>query len=165
MSSRATTIEGKTVLVTGANRGLGRALVEEALGRGAERAYAASRQPSAHADPRVTPLILDVTNATQIQQAVESVASLDILINNAGISLPDDLSDRAAIEQHLAVNLFGTWGGGRKWLSDRGIDFEFVYFGELPVNMSGFADFGAALLKSRAAIFFVAAWYMTAEPA
>ena len=104
MSSNATTIEGKTVLVTGANRGLGRALVEEALGRGAKRVYAASRQPLGHADARVTPLILDVTNATQIQQAAESVASLDILINNAGISLPDDLSDRAAIEQHLAVN-------------------------------------------------------------
>jgi NAD(P)-dependent dehydrogenase (short-subunit alcohol dehydrogenase family) len=110
MSSKATTIEGKTVLVTGANRGLGRALVEEALGRGAKRVYAASRQPLGHADARVTPLILDVTNATQIQQALESVASLDILINNAGISLPDDLSDRAALEQHLAVNLFGTWG-------------------------------------------------------
>ena len=44
------------------------------------------------------------------RRAVESVESLDILINNAGVALYDDLSDRAALEQHLAVNLFGTYG-------------------------------------------------------
>jgi NAD(P)-dependent dehydrogenase (short-subunit alcohol dehydrogenase family) len=104
------TIADKTVLVTGANRGIGQALVEEALRRGAKRVYAGTRQPLAHADERVTPLTLDVTNAAQIQAAVESVESLDILINNAGVALYDDLSDRAAIEQSLAVNLFGTWG-------------------------------------------------------
>jgi NAD(P)-dependent dehydrogenase (short-subunit alcohol dehydrogenase family) len=104
------TIADKTVLVTGANRGIGQALVDEALRRGAQRVYAGTRQPLAHADGRVTPLTLDVTNAAQIQAAVESVESLDILINNAGVALYDDLSDRAAIEQSLAVNLFGTWG-------------------------------------------------------
>ena len=51
-------IADKTVLVTGANRGLGRALVEEALSRGAKRVYAASRQPMVVPDERVTPLIL-----------------------------------------------------------------------------------------------------------
>jgi NAD(P)-dependent dehydrogenase (short-subunit alcohol dehydrogenase family) len=102
------TIEDKVVLVTGANRGIGRALVEEALARGARRVYAGTRQPLAHADGRVTPLILDVTDAAQIQAAVEAVESLDILINNAGVALYDDLSDRATIEAHLAVNLFGT---------------------------------------------------------
>jgi len=51
-----------------------------------------------------------VTDAAQIQAAVESVESLDILINNAGIALYDDLSDRAVLDQHLAVNLFGTYG-------------------------------------------------------
>jgi NAD(P)-dependent dehydrogenase (short-subunit alcohol dehydrogenase family) len=101
-------IEDKVVLVTGANRGIGQALVEEALARGARRVYAGTRQPLAHPDERVTPLILDVTNATQIQAAVEAVESLDILINNAGVALYDDLSDKATIEQHLAVNLFGT---------------------------------------------------------
>ncbi|MDT4949618.1 MAG: hypothetical protein QOJ37_2213 [Pseudonocardiales bacterium] len=103
------TIEDKVVLVTGANRGIGRALVEEALARGARRVYAGTRQPLAHADGRVTPLILDVTDAAQIQAAVEAVESLDILINNAGVALYDDLSDRATIEAHLAVNLFGTY--------------------------------------------------------
>lgn len=103
-------IADRAVLVTGANRGIGRALVEEALRRGAKRVYAGTRQPLAHSDGRVAPVTLDVTNAAQIQEAVESVESLDILINNAGIALYDDLSDRAVIEQHLAVNLFGTYG-------------------------------------------------------
>jgi len=116
MSTKAITIEGRVVLVTGANRGIGQALVEEALRRGAKRLYAGTRQPLAHRDPRVTPLTLDVTNAAQIQAAVEKVESLDILINNAGLALVDDLGDRAALEQHLAVNLFGTYGVTRAFL-------------------------------------------------
>src|SRR5256885_3071078 len=104
------TIADRAVLVTGANRGIGQALVEEALRRGARRVYAGTRQPLAHTDRRVTPLTLDVTNAAQIQAAVDKVESLDILINNAGVALFDDLSDRAALERHLAVNLFGMYG-------------------------------------------------------
>src|SRR5258708_38812068 len=99
------TIADKTVLVTGANRGIGQALVEEALRRGAKRVYAGTRQPLVHSDGRVTPVTLDVTDPAQIQAAVAQVESLDVLINNAGIALFDDLSDPAAIEQHLAVNL------------------------------------------------------------
>jgi NAD(P)-dependent dehydrogenase (short-subunit alcohol dehydrogenase family) len=104
------TIEGKTVLVTGANRGIGQALVAEALSRGAKRVYAGTRQPLAHPDTRVTPLTLDVTSASQIRAAAGQVDSLDILINNAGLAPYDDLSDRAVLEQTLAVNLFGTYG-------------------------------------------------------
>ena len=103
-------ISGKAVLVTGANRGIGRALVEEALKRDASRVYAATRQPFRHSDARVTRLILDVTDARQIQACVEKVESLDLLINNASINLSDDLSDRSVLEQHLAVNLFGPYG-------------------------------------------------------
>jgi NAD(P)-dependent dehydrogenase (short-subunit alcohol dehydrogenase family) len=110
VSGSTTTLRGATVLVTGANRGLGQALVEEALTRGATRVYAASRTPFTHPDARVTTLIIDVTDVGQIETAAGEIESLDILINNAGVSLPDDLSDRAALEQHLAVNLFGTWG-------------------------------------------------------
>jgi len=103
------TIEGKTVLVTGASRGIGRALVEEALARGAARVYAGMRQPVEYPDGRVTPLILDITSPEQIREAAAQVGSLDILINNAGVFLYDDLSDRAALERHLAVNLYGTY--------------------------------------------------------
>ena len=110
------TIEGKSVLVTGANRGIGQALAEEALRRGAGRVYAGTRQPLAHPDRRITPLALDVTSAAQIQLAAGRVDSLDLLINNAGVALYDDLADRGALEQHLAVNLFGTYDVTRAFL-------------------------------------------------
>ncbi|MGA9160635.1 MAG: SDR family NAD(P)-dependent oxidoreductase [Actinomycetota bacterium] len=110
------TIGGKAILVTGANRGLGQALVEEALSRGAKRVYAGTRKPLQHPDERVTPVILDVTDVAQIRQAVRRVGPLDILINNAGLGLFDDLSDRALLEQHLAVNLFGTYGVTKAFL-------------------------------------------------
>jgi NAD(P)-dependent dehydrogenase (short-subunit alcohol dehydrogenase family) len=103
-------LKNKAILITGANRGIGRALVEESLGRGAKRVYACTRQAFIHSDERLRPVIMDVTNAKQIADALESVAVLDILVNNAGIDLHDDLSDRAGIERHLAVNLFGTHG-------------------------------------------------------
>src|SRR5437867_12774259 len=109
MSAKGMAIEGKAVLVTGANRGLGQALVEEALRRGAARVYAGTRQPLVHPDERVIPLNLDTTNAAQIQGAREKVESLDVLINNAGVDLQGELGDRAALERHLAVNLFGTY--------------------------------------------------------
>jgi len=111
------TIADKAVLVTGANRGIGQALVAEALSRGAKRVYAATRRPVTHSDSRVTPVTLDVTNAAQIQGAVDEIESLDILVNNAGLALDDDLSDPSVLERHLAVNLFGTYSVTRAFLS------------------------------------------------
>lgn len=109
LEMNGTTITGKSMLVTGSNRGIGQALVEEALRRGAEQVYAGARRPLIHPDPRVTPVILDVTDAAQIQAAAERVESLDVLIDNAGVALYDDLTDRGALEQSFAVNLFGPW--------------------------------------------------------
>jgi NAD(P)-dependent dehydrogenase (short-subunit alcohol dehydrogenase family) len=97
----------KVILITGANRGIGRALLDEALRRGAKRVYAATRSQLQHPDNRVTPLTLDVTSASQIQRAANEVATLDLLINNAGVAVYDDLSNLDVIEQHLAVNFFG----------------------------------------------------------
>ena len=77
--------------------------------RGATRVYAGTRQPLAHSDGRVTPLTLDVTDAAQIQAAVKGVESLDLLVNNAGLGLYEDVGDRAELEQQLAVNLFGPY--------------------------------------------------------
>jgi NAD(P)-dependent dehydrogenase (short-subunit alcohol dehydrogenase family) len=101
-------LEKKTVLITGANRGIGRALVDEALRRGAKRVYAGTRSALQNTDKRVTPLTLDVRSVSQIQRAVDEVDTLDVLINNAGIAIYDDLSKLDVIEQHLAVNLLGT---------------------------------------------------------
>ena len=102
-------IADKTVLVTGASRGIGQALTDEALRRGARRVYAAARRPAAHPDERVTPLRMDVTDAAQVQAAAMRVGWLDLLINNAGLALFEGLGDRATLERHLAVNLFGTY--------------------------------------------------------
>ena len=100
-------LEKKTVLITGANRGIGRALVDEALRRGAKRVYAGARNALLNTDKRVTSLTLDVTSVSQIQRAVDGVGALDVLINNAGVAIYDDLSKLDVIEQHLAVNLLG----------------------------------------------------------
>lgn len=102
-------VADKTVLVTGANRGIGKALVDEALRRGARRVYAGTRGVFSPPDERVVPVQLDVTNPAQIRAAAETANSLDLLINNAGIAVYDDLSDPAVLERHLAVNLFGTY--------------------------------------------------------
>jgi len=109
-------IAQKTVLITGANRGIGRALVQEVLRRGAKRVYAGTRGTLDIADERVTPVTLDVASAEQIQRAVNEVDSLDILINNAGIALYDDLSKSDAVEQSLAVNFFGPFNVTRAFL-------------------------------------------------
>ncbi len=69
-------ITNKTVLITGANRGIGKALVDEALRRGAKKIYAGMRTPVQHPDKRVIPLTLDVTSAAQIQRAVDEADAL-----------------------------------------------------------------------------------------
>jgi NAD(P)-dependent dehydrogenase (short-subunit alcohol dehydrogenase family) len=84
-------IEGRVALVTGANRGIGRALVEALLERGARKVYAATRKPEALADlvstseGRVVPLLLDITNAAQVRQAAGQANDIDLLVNNAGV--------------------------------------------------------------------------------
>jgi NAD(P)-dependent dehydrogenase (short-subunit alcohol dehydrogenase family) len=100
-------IEDKTILITGANRGIGRALMDEALRRGAKKVYAGTRSALEIADKRVTPVSLDVTDTREVEQAVEQVGSLDVLINNAGIAVYDDLTNFEVIEKHLAVNFLG----------------------------------------------------------
>jgi NAD(P)-dependent dehydrogenase (short-subunit alcohol dehydrogenase family) len=104
-----TEISGKSVLVTGANRGIGRALVDEALRRGADRVYAGTRGGWTHPDERVVQLTFDVTDTAAIRAAAKETGSLDVLVNNAGIALYDDLTDREALERQLAVNLFGPY--------------------------------------------------------
>jgi NAD(P)-dependent dehydrogenase (short-subunit alcohol dehydrogenase family) len=100
-------IENKTILITGANRGIGRALVHEALRREAKRVYAGTRRALQNTDKRVMPLTLDVTSVSQIQRAADEVDTLDVLINDAGIAIYDDLSNLDVIERHLAVNFLG----------------------------------------------------------
>lgn len=84
-------IEGRVALVTGANRGIGRALVEALLARGARKVYAAARRTETLADlraaapERVVPLRLDVTQPAQVRLAVTQAGDVDLVVNNAAI--------------------------------------------------------------------------------
>lgn len=109
-------IANRTVLITGANRGIGRALANEALQRGAKRVYAGTRGALHITDERVTPVTLDVTNDAQIEKAARETDGLDLLINNSGIAPYDDLSNPLVIEQTFAVNLFGVYKVSRAFL-------------------------------------------------
>jgi NAD(P)-dependent dehydrogenase (short-subunit alcohol dehydrogenase family) len=109
-------IADKTILITGASRGIGRALIDEALRRGARRVYAGTRGPLPHADARVTAVKLDVTSAADIQRAAGAIDSLDILVNNAGIAPYDDLGNAEVLERTFAVNLFGVLNVTRAFL-------------------------------------------------
>jgi NAD(P)-dependent dehydrogenase (short-subunit alcohol dehydrogenase family) len=108
-------IEDSVALVTGANRGLGRAFVSELLRCGAARVYAAVRQPAAVAGMwpgrPVVPVELDITDATQVAVAAARCRDVSLLVNNAGVLTPQPLLGADTMEgayQDMAVNYFGT---------------------------------------------------------
>lgn len=105
-----TTIHDRTVLVTGANRGLGRAFVAEALARGARTVYATARDAATVPEhPRVVPVELDVTDPESVYAAAEYVGDLGILINNAGIHVGESplTGDLGGMRRELETNLYG----------------------------------------------------------
>jgi NAD(P)-dependent dehydrogenase (short-subunit alcohol dehydrogenase family) len=113
-----TKIKGRVALVTGANRGIGLALVEALLQRGARKVYAGARKPETLAElaaldgGRVVPLRLDVTDAAQVGHAAAEAGDVDLLINNAGVvagvfaGFDDAIWVDAARQEH-ETNLIG----------------------------------------------------------
>jgi NAD(P)-dependent dehydrogenase (short-subunit alcohol dehydrogenase family) len=105
-----TPIQGAAALVTGGNRGFGRALVDELLERGAAKVYATSRsaQPRRE-DDRIVPLILDVADDASVAAAAQAAPDVSILVNNAGISLATPIlkAPLSEIRDELETNLFG----------------------------------------------------------
>lgn len=83
------TIAGTTALVTGANRGLGKAYVHHLLDRGASRIYAAARNPDTIevSDDRIVPIRLDVTHSSDVTAAAAHCGDVAVLVNNAGAML------------------------------------------------------------------------------
>jgi NAD(P)-dependent dehydrogenase (short-subunit alcohol dehydrogenase family) len=104
-------IRNAYVFVTGANRGLGLALVREALSRGARKVYAAARDPRAIAMEGVIPVRLDVTRPEDSAAAARACGDVDIVINNAGIALSGGFLRDAGVDDMRAMletNFFGT---------------------------------------------------------
>ena len=110
---KAQRIEGAIALVTGANRGIGRALTEALLARGVRKVYATARNPESLRvlrDARVVPLRLDVTDADQIRAAGEAASDVEVVFNNAGVLLAGGIANSTTLDQarrEMEVNYFG----------------------------------------------------------
>ena len=109
MYDSATQIDGGVALVTGGNRGFGRALVDELLDRGAAKVYATARTPHVARDERIVPLVLDVTDDRSGAEAAHAAPDVSIVVNNAGVSLRTALLDSPIddIRRELETNVFG----------------------------------------------------------
>lgn len=103
-------LDGRIVLVTGANGGLGEQFVVQALERGARRVYAAARSPKQWDDARVQALTLDITRSDDIAGAVAAASDVNLLINNAGIAPAGDFitGPAAELRRIFETNFFGT---------------------------------------------------------
>jgi NAD(P)-dependent dehydrogenase (short-subunit alcohol dehydrogenase family) len=102
-------IKGATVVVTGGQRGLGKAIVDEFLRRGAAKVYATARTPKPSTDPRVVSVALDVTKADSVAALAITASDADIVINNAGVLGAAQLltSDIDEVREVFETNYFG----------------------------------------------------------
>jgi NAD(P)-dependent dehydrogenase (short-subunit alcohol dehydrogenase family) len=104
-----TSIEGAVALVTGGQRGIGKALVDALLAQGAAKVYATARKPVQGADPRVVAEVLDVTDPESIRSLAERTGDVGIVVNNAGVLVPGPLLKAGQEDVRLTfdTNVFG----------------------------------------------------------
>jgi NAD(P)-dependent dehydrogenase (short-subunit alcohol dehydrogenase family) len=104
-----TTLEGAVVLVTGGNRGIGKAIVDDLLTRGVRKVYATARDPRPSTDDRVVTLPLEVTDQASIDALAAAAPDVTVLVNNAGASSPDTYLDAPMkdIRSVFEINFFG----------------------------------------------------------
>jgi NAD(P)-dependent dehydrogenase (short-subunit alcohol dehydrogenase family) len=102
-------LQDAVVLVTGGNRGLGKAFVQEALARGARKVYAAARDPRSVDTPGATPLALDVTDPDSVLRAAATATDVTLVVNNAGITTHSSMldGDLADIRREFETNFYG----------------------------------------------------------
>ncbi|GAB2521782.1 SDR family oxidoreductase [Nocardiopsis aegyptia] len=103
-------LAGSTALVTGANRGIGRHFALQLLERGAAKVYATARTPEKVDIPGAEVLPLDITDPDSVAAAASAAADVDVLINNAGVSLRQNLvlGDLEQVRREMETNVFGT---------------------------------------------------------
>lgn len=104
-------LDGRTVLVTGANGGLGEQFVRQAIERGAAKVYATARTPRSWDDDRIVALALDLSDPASVASAAETATDVDLVVNNAAISPADDVSvvtgDEEVTRRIFETNYFG----------------------------------------------------------
>lgn len=114
-------LDNKTVFVSGANRGIGKAIVAALLKQPVKKIYAAARNVegiTTYGDPRVVPVSLDITSSSSIQAAAAKAGDVDVLINNAGVLAFASVLNGATqdLAQDMQVNYFGTLNVARAFV-------------------------------------------------
>jgi len=152
-------IAGSVALVTGANRGLGRAYARELVGRGAAKVFGAARQPGQVAEPGVIPVALDITDPQRVAAVAAECADVSLLVNNAGVMQASTFigaPNLAAARAEMETNYFGTLGMCRAFapaLAANG--------GGAIVNMLSIASFYTNPFSASYGASKAAAWSLT----
>jgi NAD(P)-dependent dehydrogenase (short-subunit alcohol dehydrogenase family) len=148
-----------TVLVTGANRGLGAEFARQALARGAKKVYAAARDPSTVSLAGAIPVKLDVTDAAAVAALAEQLGDVDLVINNAGVANPGDVLGAEAADSlgwMLETNVFGILNTSRHFAPLLGKNGGGAF-----VNVLSVASWKSNPLLAGYAVTKAAAWNLT----
>ena len=152
-------IDGSVALVTGANRGLGQVYARELVARGAAKVYGAARHPDAVAEPGVTPIALDITDAQRVAEVAQQCADVSLLVNNAGVlkySTFINVPNLDAARAEMETNYFGTLNMCRAFAPVLGANG-----GGAIVNMLSVTSFYTNLIDASYGASKAAEWSLT----